>query len=197
MKTRLATLACAVLLAALAGAGGCVDNRVSIQVQHLCAPPTDCDFTSGCAQFIGYVTLERGLNATGVRDVYLQVRNNLEDNKDTTVGRLNSNDAHVDEAVVAYEGLVGGETTSGLNNLILAGEVSAVKVPLYLGTAGAGEVLARIRLRGYYENGSRFETGEFPITVRICAGCVGLSCGVGPSCPPNSDGQLPISCPAP
>jgi hypothetical protein len=196
MKTKLALLASASLLGALAGTSGCVDNRASLEVQYVCSPPDSCDFTGGCAQFIGYVALDRGLNTTGVMDVYLQVVNHTPNNANLDLGRVNTNDAHVDEAVVKYAGLVGGETSFGMNNLVAAGGISAVKVPLYLGTSGAGEVVASIRLRGYYDDGTRFETGEFPVTVNVCAsGCAanGSACTLG-TCPPNRTGQTPLTC---
>jgi hypothetical protein len=51
--------------------------------------------------------------------------------------------------------------------------------------------------KGFYENGSSFETGEFPIPFTFCSGCVTYQCAVGttaaPVCPPASLGTLPAS----
>jgi hypothetical protein len=53
-----------------------------------------------------------------------------------------------------------------------------------------GEALARVRLRGYYDDGSRFETGEFTVSFFVCSGCT-ASCTTA-ACPQN--GQAPVTC---
>lgn len=202
MKTRIAALASAALLGALAAASGCtVDNNASVELQLICQPSTDCSFSETCEQqYIGYPAFDRSVTrpaaTAGVMSVYLQVANQLPNNEDLSVGRVNTNDAHVDEIVVEYEGAVTGEQSSGTINLIPAEGTSVVKVPLVLGTAGAaGEVLARVRLRGYYDHGARFETGEFPISIQVCTtGCVGSAGCLAGTCPPQSDGQRPLTC---
>ena len=72
-----------------------------------------------------------------------------------------------------------------------AGSVLAALAP----TAEPREIVVKVRMRGYYDDGNRFETNVFPITVRICSGCVG-SCPTGTirTCPPASEGQLPLEC---
>jgi hypothetical protein len=204
MKTRNAVLASALAFGAALFGHGCADDRASVQIQSVCAPPDTCAFSGACeAQYISWPTLDTAASATDTVFLYLQVENQLPDNGNPDIGRLNTNDAHVDEAVIEYEGFPLPKAVVGSNFNIPASETSVVKVEVISSTAGTalgaftGEVVANLRLRGYYDDGTRFETGEFPITVRICSGCVGLSCAGGPSCPPNSDGQLPISCPTP
>jgi hypothetical protein len=62
------------------------------------------------------------------------------------------------------------------------------------------EVLAHVRLRGYYDNGSRFESGDFPIAVKVCnTGCAPTAAAAGcdplvDTCPPKGGGKLPFVC---
>lgn len=196
------------LLAALAlAATGCEDNLASIQIQAVCAPPDTCAFSGGCdQQYISWPTLDLDLSSTDALTLYLQVENQLQDNGDPDLGRVNTNDAHVDETVVEYEGVLLPKVIMGSNFLVQAGGTSVVKVTPIVGGAAVedaltpfagGEIVANLRMRGYYDDGTRFETGEFPITVRICAGCLGTGCGGAPTCPPNSEGQAPLTCMTP
>ncbi len=200
MKSTPLALATAALLGALAGASGCADNRASIQIQAVCVPTDDCTFGETCdAQYIGYPTLDTTASTSDALWLVLQVENQLPDNSDAELGRLNTNDAHVDETVIEYEGSTGtlGPAAIGSNFYVPATGSAVVSVRVPLAGAAAGLVRASIRMRGYLDDASTFETGEFPVVVRICAGCVG-SCGAGiGTCPPDSNGQLPIVCMAP
>jgi hypothetical protein len=196
MKTRIVTLASAALLGVLSGASGCVENRASVQTQAICVPTDDCTFAETCdAQWIGYVTLDKGASPADVLWLTIQVANNMPNNEDLSVGRVNTNDAHIDETVIEYEGTLGGEQAVGSNFLVPADGTAVVSAKLGLGSAAAGEVLAHLRFRGYLDDGTRFETGDFPITVIVCAtGCAPAACGGAPTCPPSSEGQLPLVC---
>ncbi len=212
MKSIPVALATAALLGALAGAGGCADNRASIQIQSVCAPPDDCTFgDGGCdATYLSWPTLDVGASTRDTLTLYLQVENQLPDNGDAATYRTDTNGAHVDETVIEYEGVALPPVAIGSNFYIQSESVTVVKVEVipdalnattvlaaYAPTADPRELLATIRMRGYLDDDSRFETGEFPVTVRVCTGCVG-SCGAGIStCPPDSDGQLPLVCMAP
>ncbi len=196
MKTTLAALASAVVLGALAGASGCtVENRASVQTQMICAPPASCTFSDACdAQYIGYPTLDKSVNTAGTLWLTLQIGNNMPNNASLELGRANTNDAHIDEASVEYEGAMTGTQTIGSNFDVPAAGTAVVSARLNLAAAAAGEVLAHLRFRGYLDDGTRFETGDFPISVVVCAsGCAPVACG-GLTCPPDSEGQLPIAC---
>ena len=206
MKTRLAAIALAAVLGALAGASGCtVDNRASIQVRSICAPSADCTFKATCdAQYIGYPTLDQAASASGNLWLFIEVANQLPNTQDLATGRLNTNDAHVDETAIEYEGALAGTSFVGSNIFVPAQGSSIVSVTLSLGSAVAGtaaapsEVVAHVRLRGYLDDGTRFETGDFPITVKVCdTGCAPTAAAAGcdlakPVCP--ADGQLPFTC---
>ena len=202
MKTRFLTLASAALLGALAGASGCtVENRASVQTQAICMPPTTCTFSETCdTQYIGYMTLDQGASPNDVLWLTLQVANNLPNNEDLSVGRVNTNDAHIDETVIEYEGAMGGEQSVGSNFIVPAAGTAVVSAKLGLAAAVAGEVVAHLRFRGYFDDGTRFEAGDFPITVTVCAsGCAPSEADVGcdplkGTCPPDSGGQRPFVC---
>jgi hypothetical protein len=195
MKTRILALASAAALGAFLGAAGCVENRASVQTQAICAPTDDCTFTETCdAQYIGYVELDKAVSPNDTVWLLLQVGNLVSNNAEPSIGRTNTHDAHIDETSIEYEGAMGGEELVGSNFQVPAAGTAVVSVKMSLGAATTGEVLAHIRFRGYYDDGTRFETGDFPVTVKVTQSVGGLPvCPTG-TCPPDSEGQLPLTC---
>jgi len=203
MTTRLAVLASTLAVGAAVGLHGCADDRASIQIQAICAPSDDCTFSGRCdMQYIGFPTLDVATSLTGRLWLFLQVENQLPDNEDLDAGRLNTNDAHIDETTIEYDGAPFPPVAIGSNFSVQAGETAVVSVDaipqpldaLTVLAAYEGEVVARVRFRGYYDDATRFETGEFPITIRVCNGCAPVACAGAGTCPPDSEGQLPITC---
>ncbi len=203
MKTSLSAIAVAAALAAIAGCSA--DPRQSVQVQQICVPTTTCTFAAKCdAQYIGYPALDLAASPSRTLWLTVQVANQLENNADLNVGRVNTNDAHIDETDVAYEGALTGTESYGSVFVVPAASTAVVSVQLHMagavGGAGAAtnEVLANVRLKGSYDDGTRFETGPFPVTVKVCSsGCGATSASMGCTkgvCPPDSDGQLPLVC---
>lgn len=193
MKTRLATIAAALVGAAF-GAGGCItENRASLQTQAICFPTADCTFGATCgAQYIATPTLDKGASADDTLVLFLQIANQLPNNEDRSVGRTNTNDAHIDETVIEYEGAMGGTQASGSSFRVPASGTAVVSASFTLTNAAAGEVLAHLRFRGYYDDGTRFETGDFPIAIDVCAtGCAPVACTTA-ACP--AEGQRPLEC---
>ncbi len=202
MKTRTILLASLSLLT-VAGASGCADNRASIQVQHICFPSQDCTFTATCDQYIGYPTID---SLAGDRLwLFFQVANQNVVTSNAPNGRANTANAHVDEAHVEYDGVALPPTDIGSNFSVPANGtavISAEVIPRWLNASATlaalaptptpTEIVARVRLRGYFDDGTRFETGEFPIAIRVCSGCVGAA--LCSTCPPDSPGQLPAVC---
>lgn len=195
MKTRLAALALA-----LAGAACTGDNNASIQVQQICAPTEDCTFAATCdMQYIGVVTMDTAL--TDQLWLFLQVNNHLADDADEQRGKLNTNDAYVEEYEVEYEGLAAPDVSGRLQTLVPAGGSAVVSVFPIPSTVGAmiattGDVIAKLRLKGKYADESSFETAQIDIPIRICSGCTAVPvCESGAAaglCPPNP-GQLPVA----
>jgi hypothetical protein len=208
MNTRLAAALSALAAGAVLGANGCAEAHPSVQIQQICAPTANCTFAATCdAQYIGWVTLDTTTSAKDNLWLVLQVANLTQNNAQSDAGRVNTHDAHVDEIAMEYVGVALPPTTIGANfDAPASGTavVSAEVIPdaLQAGPALAAlapsaeprEIVVKTRFRGFFDDGTRFETNVFPITVRVCAGCVGTVCGGGPTCPPRSEGQLPLSC---
>jgi len=88
-------------LLALLAVAGCAPNRSSLSIQAACYPTDDCTFAATCdMQFIGTYQIP----ANGILWVPIQVANQLPENGDVGVGRVNSNDAHVNGAIVEFDG---------------------------------------------------------------------------------------------
>src|SRR5512138_39252 len=193
MKTRLAVLASCALLVAVAALNGCANNRASVQVQAICFPTDDCSFQSECDAYFGGTA---GINGTGTLVLFLQVANQLPNNQNVSNGRLNTNDAHVTEIVIEYEGAQNNTQYQGANSWVPAG--GSTVVPLGLLITATGAMVAHVRLNGHYDDGSSFETGEFPIAVAAGASaCPSSACATAATtCPPGGAGQCPVACDA-
>jgi hypothetical protein len=180
MKTRALLLALP-LLAVLS----CRDNLASVQIQAVCMPTKTCLFGATCdAQFIGFPTVDAV--QSGQLWLMLQVANQLPNNASSERGKLNTNDAHLDEVVVDYEGAPLPRDTYVLANqrVPAAGTAVVSVLPIrrsaatsaalaaFAPTAATRDMVANVRLRGYTDDGSRFETGEFPVSIHVCSSCV-------------------------
>jgi hypothetical protein len=208
MKTRRA-----LLLPLLAAAACTAQNNASVKVSAVCLPPDDptaCVFQSTCTgQYIG--PNEMDVLVTNKLWAIIQVDNQLPNNENVATGRLNTNDAYVQEAHVEYSGAPLPITTAPILGSALvpaAGSavISVLPVPESVGTflqgigilpGGQLDVVAKLRLRGVYGDTTKFETGVFEIPLRVCNGCVGALTCAAPAfpltCPPDSAGQLPLS----
>jgi hypothetical protein len=175
MKTR--ALLLVLLFIALAG---CTVKNPSVQIQSICYPTDDCTFGDTCNKhLIGDPVVDPGASSSVV--VYLQVSNQLSNNADERSMRVNTHDAHVEEIVISGLRLP-------ISSKWIPAEGSTVLGVALPAVAGKFEV----QLRGRFDDGSEFETAEFPIVVRTCSGCVG-SCDSGKvACP--GPGQLPFTC---
>ncbi|WP_242340963.1 MULTISPECIES: hypothetical protein [Anaeromyxobacter] len=197
MKTRLAALA----LASLALA--CADNAASIQPFAICAPPdasgADCVFESTCTMVhMGPLRIDPSLTAT--LSVYMQVNNQLPDNTDLSAGRLNTNDAYVTEYEVEYDGAASG-TSAGHTQAMIPADGSTVVGLLLQPPLVAGQLVAKLKLKGRFADQSTFETAAYETPIIV--GPVGP-----PQCPTGETvvgtcggtvGQVPlgVACAAP
>jgi hypothetical protein len=166
--------------------GSCRDNRVSVDIQQICYPTDNCTFAATCdKQLIGAPRIDTSATNASVK-IPLQVANHMPDNTDVPSGRLNSNDAHFDQVAIEYEGAALSRDVFDLSNQrVPAGGTAVVMFDVVRSwnwgalqdayNGGARSVIAKIRLRGYTDDGARFETGEFPTAFKLCSGCV-LGC---------------------
>jgi hypothetical protein len=203
MKTRALLLALPLLAVA-----SCRDNRASISIQDICYPTKDCTFSNKCdLRLIGTALIDA--TGPGLLATFLQVGNQLPDNSSTDLQRTNTNDAHLDQVAVEYDGLALPKDVYNISNVrVPAGgstvvEIAAIRpvgsnpsmLAAYALSSQAPQVVANVRLRGYYDDGSRFETGEFPIAVNVCSGCLAANpCAAGESACPPLAGMEPVAC---
>jgi hypothetical protein len=204
MKTRALLLALPLLAAGALGA--CRDDSASVQIQQICFPTDDCTFSNECDNSaFSPVVLDRTVGDHV--DLYVQLENQTPSNEDLDVGRTNTRDAQIDQVTIEYDGPAIPRQVMGANVWIPSDSTQLIKIRVIpAGFAAAGgaldafasatgrEMTARVRVGGSWYDGSRFETAEFPITVKVCEGCLGSGCGTLATCPPNSSGQLPIVC---
>lgn len=202
MKTRALLLALPLLALA-----GCRDNRASITLTGICALSTSCRFAGKCdAYYAGEPVIDAATSPTGYLPIFIEAENQMPDNADKNIRRTNTNDAHVDEIVVEYGGLALPRQVMGTQQLVPAASSSVIGVNLipaslgaqpalaaYAPTATTREMTATVTLRGYFDDGTRFETGEYPIAVQVCSGCL-TPCAVSTACPPGVDGVAPRAC---
>jgi hypothetical protein len=207
MKTR--ALFLAIPLVALASLGACRDNSASLQIQAMCFPTSDCTFSTTCDNtFMGTPILDPTVvnsTASGGLTLVFQVENQTLATEDPDSGLRNTHDAQIDQIQVEYDGPAIPRQVLGTNVWVPAERTQLVVIPAIppgyttqlaaYGSALGREMTARVRLSGFWYDGSRFETAEFPIAVRICNGCIAADvCGGLPTCPPQSAGQVPSVC---
>jgi hypothetical protein len=180
--------------------GACRDNGASVQIQTVCAFPSSCTFSNKCDKVTaGNLRMDPTLTET--LKIMLQLENQLPDNSDRELKRLNTNDAHVDRVEVEYGGLLGGKVTQAAQAYIPAGTVALVYVDLVPVTVGATitgapaypsstPLTANVRFMGYFDDGTRFETAQFPLTIEVAVGGT-ITCATS-YCP--QAGQLPAAC---
>lgn len=205
------TLTRLLLLAPLLLAGGCIDDKAPIEMFSICAPPAgdSCEFTAECdAQYIGQNYLDIALAQS--LWMFLEVHNQLLQNDDPGTGRVNTNDAFVQDVLVSFRGLDLPSTRHKLQSTVPANGTAVISVfPMteetvaalgLLGIVGTVDVVAKVRLRGILGDGTTWETAPYEIPVRVCVGCLGGPFGCPTAgdrlvtCPPNSNGtQLPVS----
>jgi hypothetical protein len=195
MKTRALLLALPIL------ALSCRDNGASVQIQDICYPAESCQFSNSCDRvLLGNPVIDLALGAgDGSLGLFVQVENQTRDNEDPDTQRTNTNDAHVDEIRIEYESVEIPTMTFFTNQRVPANNtqvIGLVAVPAGYQTqlaAAASEPRAVVRMRGYFDNGSRFETAEFPIAVDLCIGCV-VACPADKLVCGGNDGQYPKTC---
>ncbi len=191
MKTRIASLLPLLALAA------CAKNNASVEIAAVCAPPKDaskCSFSSKCDMVnIGYNAIDVGVAGASLW-LFLQVNNQLPNNGNLQTGRLNTNDAWVNEYEITFDvGLsdVTGPVPGGAS-MIPAGSSSVISIlPIdataasTLSTAvpaGAGiNIVGHLRLKGVYADTTAFETGVFDVAIYACSSCSGTppTCAAG------------------
>ncbi len=186
----------ALALAALASAAlSCTaDNHVSVEMQFVCphpAPDTasgSCLYPATCdLQALGrqYVYLDASPGVGGaVLWVPVQTINRLPDITDLSAGRLNTNDAFIEEFQLSYESavLTGVQDTvfqiaytvesNGTREILVPAiplSPTSVQMAANAIDAAGALVVVHVKASGHYGSGDRFTTGEFLIPVQVYA----------------------------
>ncbi len=185
-------------LALLLAAGCGADNFASVQFFEICFPPAptsgSCTFPATCeTTLLGRPFVDVG--AASVLELPIQMNNQLPPITDTSTGRVNTNDAHIEKYTINYS--VGGAalpgTVSLANDTVPTSGSTVVLVevlPLSTITALSAiapstptTIVAEVVASGRYDNGNSFETGPYKIAVDVC------NCGAVPIasiCPTGS-----------
>lgn len=169
------------VLAALAMAsGGCiVDNHASIEFFAVCSPPAPDTSNGACLYPASCETVALGTFTADVSFVTeavapIELRNQLPNNADLSIGRVNTNDAFIQRWLVGLGGL---EFVVNANTTVPAAGSTVALVPLLPAAAvsllagSGGQVVASVRAAGRYADDRTFETGPYEVPVDFCTGC--------------------------
>jgi hypothetical protein len=206
-------LAPTVVAALLLLASGCAQKaQDSVQIVGLCSLPDDCAFPSGGCDTFDLARPVVDVSAATSLQLVLDVRNQLSTNGGGDEGSTNTHDAQITEAAMSYSSLtagfsLGGSSMHPVAHVPAEGEATAfvyvipeeamvrlkaLGVPAFDGTNYV-DMVANVKLKGTFQDGSTFETGEYEQPFRVCNGCI-VPCAAGVACPPDAEGQSPAIC---
>lgn len=200
-----------IAVALAAAAAGCTVTAPTVAFSAICSMPSDaaaCAFADTCAAQILFPA-EIDLSITSVLFLGVEAHNQAPDNSDPDSGRVNTHDAYVQEIDISYAGgaLAIPSVTARMQQRIPANGTAVLgiqPIPAGAGLTGASlgfgtstQVIAKVKGKGIFGDGSSFETPEFEVPISICNGCLGA---IPPCADPAQtlfvcpqDGQRPIS----
>lgn len=203
MKTRIALFVGATALLSSA----CVKNSVSVEAVSVCTAPTDatsCTWSSKCdAQLIGNPEYDADFAVEGLF-LPIEFHNNMPDDADANQGHPNSKDAFVQQVEITYDsgGLIPlADATINMNQsvpqngtsvlgIVALESATRATIQAALTTGEIVEIIANMKFKGVFEDGTSFETGTYRQPIDVCRGCIGLG-----ACPTGE--QVVAYCPAP
>ena len=174
-------------LAALAAtAAACVqENHSSVEFRGICANPAPDTSTGGCVYDStcgAYALFTYWYDPSVAAELLVPIEmfNQLPDNTDLSIGRLNTNDAVIQQW--RFEYLLGGfvvlEEAAEDNLVVPAASHTVALVPVIpsslnalVSGLGAGSIVVNIRAAGRYLDERYFETGPFKVPAEFCNGC--------------------------
>ncbi len=185
------------------GLSACAADYSAVAIHAICAPPEPdaasgaCLYPATCdATFAGTPLLDVTTAQVAFR-LPFQINNELENNADTTAGRVNTNDAFIQSFDVTYAGASLSPWNISAAITVPAGGSSGALIPLIPeqffasivppGSATLNLVL-NVRANGILGSQASFSTAWFQLPVQVCAGCLDLNfCPAGEvfvaSCP--------------
>jgi hypothetical protein len=131
----------------------------------------------------------------------IQWNNQNPNNADASSGRVNTRDAMIEQFNIHYTGLAvpdglirqsilipaGGSQTAGV--YLIPGDTAVIIAAALATRPGFTEIVAEVKARGRYGDGTTFVTGTKKIPVDVCVGCYGAP----PACP--TAGDVLVCCP--
>ena len=195
---------------AAAAAAGCTVTAPTVAFSAICSMPdaATCAFGGTCdAQILSPAAID--LSITNELFLGVEAHNQALDNSDKASGRINTHDAYVQEIDISYAGgaLAIPSTSARMQQRIPANGTAVLgilPIPAGAGLTGGSlgfgtttQVIATMKGKGIFGDGSSFETPEFEIPITICNGCLGA---IPPCADPvqtlfvcPQDGQRPLT----
>jgi hypothetical protein len=174
MNARILSL---VILLGTAASSGCAPDRGSLEAFAICAMTKDCTFKNECDLVVmGAIQYDSG--ATVALEFPIQLNNQLLNNANPALGRVNTNDAHVTGYILDFD--PGGPADMTLevgHHTVPAASSQLVWVYAAPPSSPTGNYSVNISFFGYYDNGHEFETPPFPIALEV--GTFTAACPVG------------------
>jgi hypothetical protein len=180
----------AISAAALLAVLGCSTNgeRSDIIVTALVRPTISSGATGGAACVLSASTLEDifGTVDPAVAATYtmgLVVANELPNNANAVIGRLNSNDFQIEQVRIGYSSPDGSikaslaEQVVPANGLVLTGTSNAVGTVVFppaIITAlkgSSGTIRVSVRAEGHLLDGAAAKSSTYEYAIQVCAGC--------------------------
>lgn len=198
-----------ILLLVLAlGSASCEIKAAPVQFFAICAPTTNCEFEANCSlQWIGDYRLDLATLPAASQDytLYVEIHNQAAKNDDLASGQVNTRDAFVQEIVVEYEGVPLPRTVTRLQQSVPAEGTAVIGFQavdsagvstlggIVTGAVTQAQVVAKIKGRGIFGDGSSFETLPYEVPFKVCRFCAGGCPAVGQLGCPHL-GQTPYAC---
>jgi hypothetical protein len=173
------------LLSIAIAAAGCTVTPPSVAFTTICSMPdaATCSFGDTCgAQILFPPVID--LLYTNELFLGIEAHNQAQDNSDPASGRINTHDAYVQEVDISYAGgaLLIPSTATRMQQRVPANGTAVLgmlAIPASAGLTGASlglgnstQVIATVKGKGIYGDGSSFETPEFDILITICNNCL-------------------------
>ncbi len=171
------------LVALAAALAGCLqENHASIEFEAVCFPPEPdatkgtCDYSNTCDKVLGG-TFWADVSVVTEAVALIQINNQLPNNEDLSAGRVNTNDAFIQQFRFEFVGTALPEVWVDANVTVPAASSQLAFVPVLPPstvlalTAASGHLVVTVRAAGRYTDERTFVTGPYKVPVDFCSGC--------------------------
>ena len=168
-------------------ATGCVDNAASVEIFAICAPPDDAAVCAGSATCEAVLASDRPWvfvtvgGAVNRLEQFVQLNNQIPNNAEAEIGRVNTNDFIGEAWVLSFSGLAGvadkvhpanftvpaGGSQSPVIPIIPEDRMTQIGVAMTLAGLSQALVVVDVSARGRLVGGQEIETAPFKIAVDV------------------------------